>query len=96
MPLGLAPAPISPHSKTIIDTNPNCTWEGRVYPAFRLTELLLILALAAWSSFWTALGLWFSAKNGHKAWFIFFLLIHLVGIPEIAYLRMRRCWPFKP
>lgn len=64
-------------------------------PALEAIELFII-PLAAWSFFWAALGLWFSAKNKDKAWFIFFLLIHLAGIPEIIYLRMRRCWPFKP
>jgi len=58
--------------------------------------VLLMIPLAAWSFFWTALGLWFSAKNGDKAWFAFFMLVHLVGIPELAYLHMRGCWPFKP
>lgn len=58
-------------------------------------ELLLAL-FAAWSIFWTGVGLWFSARNGDKAWFIFFLLVHLAGVPEIIYLRMRGRWPFKP
>jgi len=57
---------------------------------------LLMIPLAAWSFFWTALGLWFSAKNGDKVWFAFFLLVHLAGIPELAYLHMRKCWPFRP
>jgi len=59
-------------------------------------ESLVIAPLIVWSSFWMALGLWFSARNGDKVWFIFFLLVHLAGIPEIIYLHMRRCWPFKP
>ena len=57
--------------------------------------LLIIIPLAAWSSLWTALALWFSARNGDKAWFAFFLLIHFAGIPEIVYLHQRKCWPFK-
>jgi len=57
---------------------------------------LLMIPLAAWSFFWMALGLWFSAKNGDKVWFVFFLLVHLVGIPELVYLHMHKCWPFRP
>jgi len=57
---------------------------------------LLMIPLAAWSFFWMALGLWFSAKNGDKVWFVFFLLVHLVGIPELVYLHTRKCWPFRP
>lgn len=56
---------------------------------------LLLIPLAAWSIFWTGVALWFSAKNNDKAWFVFFLLVHLAGIPEIIYLRTRRCWPFQ-
>jgi len=60
------------------------------------TIVLFAIPLATWSFFWTALGLWFSARNGDKWWFIFFLLVHLAGVPELIYLRMHRCWPFKP
>jgi len=54
-----------------------------------------VIVLSAWSFFWMSLGLWFSARNGDKAWFIFFLLVHLAGIPEIIYLHRRRCWLFR-
>ncbi|MGQ9543522.1 MAG: DUF5652 family protein [Candidatus Bathyarchaeia archaeon] len=67
-----------------------------MFQTFGVTEFFIIIPLAGWSFFWMALGLWFSARNSDKGWFIFFLLVHLVGIPEIIYLRMRRCWPFKP
>jgi len=63
-------------------------------PQFEPIILLAMIALAAWSLFWTSLGLWFSARNGHKNWFIFFMLVHLAGIPEILYLRRHKCWPF--
>lgn len=59
------------------------------------TWLLIIVPLAIWSFFWTTLALWFSAKNGDKAWFVFFLLVHLAGIPEIIYVRKHGCWPFR-
>jgi hypothetical protein len=56
----------------------------------------IVIPLAIWSSFWKIIGLWFSARNGEKAWFIVFVIINLAGILEIYYLHNRRCWPFKP
>lgn len=58
-------------------------------------EMFILVPLIVWSLFWMGLGLWFSAKNGEKGWFIFFLLVHLLGVPEIIYLHRRGCWPFK-
>jgi hypothetical protein len=58
--------------------------------------VIYLIPIVAWSLFWEALGLWSSARNGDRAWFAFFLLVHLIGIPEIYYLRKRRCWPFAP
>jgi hypothetical protein len=66
---------------------------GASAPAHLMAYLIPIIA---WSVFWEGLGLWFSARNGDRAWFAFFLLVHLAGIPEIYYLRKRRCWPFSP
>ena len=67
-----------------------------VSPTIPLLAWFAIVPLAIWSSLWTALALWFSARNGEKAWFIFFILVHLAGIPEMIYLRTRKFWPFKP
>ncbi|MEM2882048.1 MAG: DUF5652 family protein [Candidatus Bathyarchaeia archaeon] len=53
-----------------------------------------LIPIIAWSLFWEGLGLWFSARNGDRAWFALFLLVHLMGLPEIYYLHKRRCWPF--
>ncbi len=58
-------------------------------------EAVVLTPLIVWSLFWMGLGLWFSAKNNDKPWFIFFLIVHLLGIPEIIYLKKRRCWLFK-
>ncbi len=58
--------------------------------------LLIIVPIAIWSSFWSIIGLWFSAKNSEKAWFIVFVFVHTAGILEIFYLHSRKCWPFKP
>jgi len=45
-----------------------------------------IIPLAIWSVFWTGLALWHAAARKEKWWFVFFLLVHTVGIAEILYL----------
>ncbi|MGA2973513.1 MAG: DUF5652 family protein [Candidatus Bathyarchaeia archaeon] len=57
--------------------------------------LILLVPVAIWSYFWKIIGLWFSARNGEKAWFIVFVFVNLVGILELYYLHSRKCWPFK-
>ncbi len=42
--------------------------------------------LALWSLVWSALALWHAARREQKGWFIFFLLIHTMGIMEFIYL----------
>jgi hypothetical protein len=58
--------------------------------------LLLLVPVAVWSSFWKVIGLWFSARNGDKPWFVIFVFVNLVGIMELYYLHSRKCWPFGP
>ena len=48
----------------------------------------LIIGLALWESFWTLLGLWYSARKD-KWWFIFMGVIQLLGTIEIYYLVSR-------
>jgi len=67
-----------------------------IFPTSLLSLIAILIPLAIWSSFWKIIGLWFSAKNGEKAWFIIFTFINLAGVLEIYYLHSRRCWPFKP
>ena len=45
-----------------------------------------IVPLAIWSAIWTGLALWHAAQRKEKWWFIFFLLVHTLGIVEILYL----------
>ncbi len=45
-----------------------------------------ILPLAIWSVIWTGLALWHAARRKEKWWFVFFLLVHTLGIIEILYL----------
>ncbi len=66
-----------------------------MFPEYLGTILLLLIPLAIWSAFWKIIGLWFSARNNEKGWFIVFAIINLAGILEIYYLYTRKCWPFK-
>jgi len=69
-----------------------------LFPLFPFDISLLLMALipvAIWGYFWKAVGLWFSAKNGEKGWFLVFIFVNLAGILELYYLHSRKCWPFK-
>jgi len=48
----------------------------------------LIIGLALWESFWTLLGLWYSARKD-KWWFIGMGVFQLLGTIEIYYLVSR-------
>ena len=61
---------------------------------FGLALSVVILIVSLWSAFWKILGLWFSAKNGDKGWFVLFFLVSLLGILEIYYLHSEKDWPF--
>lgn len=45
-----------------------------------------ILFLVAWSLVWKALALWKSARKGHHAWFVIFIVLNTIGLLEILYL----------
>jgi hypothetical protein len=42
--------------------------------------------LIVWVMAWKGLGLWYSAKNRQKYWFIALLLLNTLGIVPIIYL----------
>lgn len=49
--------------------------------------LFPVLGLAViWSLVIKGLALWKAARNGHKAWFVFILIVNALGIPELVYL----------
>lgn len=64
-------------------------------PDFITNLLLLLIPLGIWGGFWKVVGLWFSAKNNEKGWFVIFVFINLAGLLELYYLYSRKCWPFK-
>ncbi|MGA2130108.1 MAG: DUF5652 family protein [Candidatus Pacearchaeota archaeon] len=48
--------------------------------------VLLFVLVVIWTVVWKALALWRSARMNHIVWFIVFLIVNLLGIPEIIYL----------
>jgi hypothetical protein len=52
--------------------------------------LPLVAVIGIWSLFWSIIGLWTAARNGHKAWFAVFVFVHSLGLLEILYLNRHR------
>jgi len=50
------------------------------------TSHVLLYALLVWSLVWKGLAMWRAAKRNDKIWYIVFLIVNLLGIPEIIYL----------
>jgi hypothetical protein len=48
-------------------------------------ELLFLIVI--WSLVWKAYGLWKSAQNGQKNWFIAIFILNTLGVLEIIYTR---------
>lgn len=42
--------------------------------------------LALWEVIWKGVGMWYAAKNGHKGWYVFILVLNTMGILPILYL----------
>ncbi len=66
-----------------------------MFPDWIPLLVAVIVPLAVWSAFWKTVGLWFSARNNEKAWFVVFVFVNLAGILELYYVHSRKCWPFK-
>ena len=47
---------------------------------------IFIGILSLWELVWKGFALWYSAKNKHKAWFIFILILNTAGILPIIYI----------
>ena len=37
-----------------------------------------------------AFALWISARRGEKFWFVFFILVNLLGFPEAIYIYLKK------
>ncbi len=48
--------------------------------------VFVIVPLVFWEIIWKGIGMWHAAKNGHKAWYIFILVLNTMGILPILYL----------
>jgi hypothetical protein len=59
------------------------------------THVVLIFSLLLWTLPWKGVALWKAAKNSHKWWFIFFLVINTVGLLEIFYIFVASKWKKK-
>lgn len=49
-------------------------------------EIIIILALLAWTLPWKGVAMWKAAHKKHKIWFIVFLLVNTLAILEILYI----------
>lgn len=47
---------------------------------------IILVVLVLWEIIWKGIGLWYSARNGKKWWFIFILVLNTLGILPILYL----------
>jgi len=47
---------------------------------------VLISVLVIWGMIWKGFGLWYSARNKHKVWFILILILNTIGILPIIYI----------
>jgi len=46
----------------------------------------ILLGLLLWTLPWKGVALWKAARNSHKRWFIFLLLVNTLAILEIVYI----------
>ncbi len=53
---------------------------------FITSNLWLAYILIVWEVAWTGVALWRSARRKHTLWFIVFLVLQLLAIPEIIYM----------
>lgn len=47
---------------------------------------ILVIALTIWSLIWNGFGLWYSARNRQRIWFVAILLLNTLGILPIIYI----------
>ncbi|MBW2993646.1 hypothetical protein KY317_03675 [Candidatus Woesearchaeota archaeon] len=55
-----------------------------------MIPIWLIIIIGLWSLPWKGIALWKAARRKHLVWFIIFLLVNLLAIPEIVYLIVTR------
>lgn len=55
--------------------------------------VMLFIFLVIWELVWKGIGLWKSARNNHKTFFIFCLITNTFGIVPIIYILMNKKQP---
>lgn len=58
-------------------------FEEMVIPSW---VLVLLVIVGIWEVVWKGIGLWVSAENKHKGWFIAILIVNSIGILPLIYL----------
>ena len=51
-----------------------------------ISNPLVLFLLVAWVLPWKGFALWKAAKNSHKKWFAFLLIVNTLAILEIIYI----------
>ena len=51
---------------------------------------IILLPLIIWETIWKAFGLWHSARDNKKVWFILILILNTMGILPMVYLFLIR------
>ena len=46
----------------------------------------LLVIISVWEAVWTGIAMWKSAQRRHLWWFVIFLIVNFLAIPEIIYL----------
>ena len=49
-------------------------------------SMVPVLVVTIWALFWDGLGLWYSARNREKTWFLLMLVFKTVGVLPIIYV----------
>ncbi len=55
---------------------------------YQLSGIMMfgLILLSIWSLIWQGLGLWYSAQNRQKGWFLAILILNTLGLLPIIYL----------
>jgi hypothetical protein len=51
-----------------------------------LCLIIGIVLVSIWETIWKAFGMWHSAKNDDKLWFVLIMILNTLGILPIIYL----------
>jgi hypothetical protein len=50
----------------------------------------ILLIIAVWQIPWKGFAMWKAARRKHLVWFVVFLIVNLLAVPEIIYLVITR------